>query len=91
MERKLAAIRAADAVGYCGLMEAEEAGTLPALMALRQELIKPLIGEHNGRIVKLMDDGILVEIACAVDADACAMANETALAKRGERIAAEHD
>jgi len=57
VERKLAAILAADLVGYTHLMEVDEAGTLTRLEALRAELIDPLIAKHNGRVVKLMGDG----------------------------------
>ena len=74
MERRLAAILAADVVGYTRLMGQDEAGTLKRLTAVREEVIEPLIAEHNGRIVKLMGDGLLVEFASIVDAVACAMA-----------------
>ena len=63
MERRLAAILAADVVGYSRLMGADEAGTLAALKAHRQELIDPTIARYNGRIVKLVGDGVLVEFA----------------------------
>ncbi len=62
-ERRLAAIMAADIVGYSRLIEADEAATLAAIKALRAELIDPLLAEHKGRIVKLMGDGALVEFA----------------------------
>lgn len=71
MERRLAAIVAADVVGYSRLIRADEEGTLLALRALREELIDPKIAEHRGRIVKLMGDGILVEFASVVEAVAC--------------------
>ena len=61
MERRLAAILATDVVGYSRLMELDEAGTLAALKAHRQELIDPAIAEHHGRIVKLMGGGVLAE------------------------------
>ncbi len=67
VERRLAAILAADVVGYSRLMEADETGTLAALTTHREELIEPMIAEHNGRIVKLMGDGILVEFASVVE------------------------
>ncbi len=57
MERHLAAILVADAVGYSRLIRADEEGTLDRLKALRQEIIDPKVAEHNGRIVKLMGDG----------------------------------
>ena len=59
MQRRLAAILAADLVGYSRLMEAEEAATLQRLTALRESLLLPLIQEHRGRLVKLMGDGII--------------------------------
>ncbi len=65
MERKLAAILAADVVGYTRLMGADEAGTLRRLIELRQQVLEPLIAEHHGRVVKLMGDGLLVEFDCA--------------------------
>ncbi len=60
MERRLAAILAADIVGYSRLMRADEEGTLTRLKALRKELFAPKVREHRGRIVKLMGDGALV-------------------------------
>ncbi len=68
MERRLAAILAADVVGYSRLIRADEEGTLAALKALRADLIDPKITEHHGRIVKLMGDGMLAELASVVDA-----------------------
>ena len=59
MERRLAAILAADVVGYSRLIRADEEGTLDRLKALRKEIFDPKIAEHNGRIVKLMGDGTL--------------------------------
>ena len=66
--RKLAAILAADVVGYSRLMGEDEAGTLDALRVHREGLIEPKIAEHNGRIVKLMGDGMLAEFGSVVDA-----------------------
>ena len=73
-QRRLAAILAADVVGYSRLMGIDEAGTLARLKALRRNLIDPRIAAHSGRIVKLMGDGVLVEFGSAVDAVACAIA-----------------
>lgn len=73
MERRLAAILAADMVGYTRLMGEDEAGTLRRLTNLRERVLQPLIAEHHGRIVKLMGDGLLVEFASAVDSVACAV------------------
>ena len=74
MERRLAAILAADVVGYSRLMGEDEAGTLSALLRIRKEFIEPLVAEHRGRVVKLMGDGILAEFASVVDAVNCAVA-----------------
>ncbi len=81
MERRLAAILAADVVGYTRLMGADEAGTLRRLADLREEVLEPLITEHHGRIVKLMGDGLLVEFGSAVDSVACAMAWQDSVAQ----------
>jgi len=81
-ERRLAAIMAADVVGYSRLVGADEAGALARLRALRKELIEPLVAEHRGRIVKLMGDGALVEFASAVDAVECAVAIQNSVAER---------
>jgi adenylate cyclase len=82
VERRLAAILAADVVGYSRLMERDEAGTLERLKAHRKELIDPLVAEHRGRIVKLMGDGALCEFASVVDAVACAIAIQEGMAGR---------
>src|SRR5437868_12939760 len=72
MERRLAAIFAADVAGYSRLIGADEEGTLARLKAHRRELIDPTIAEHQGRIVKTTGDGMLVEFASVVDAVRCA-------------------
>ena len=74
MERKLAAILAADVAGYSRLMGADEAGTFARLRAHRQELFEPEIARHHGRVFKLMGDGLLAEFGSAVDAVECAAA-----------------
>ena len=81
-DRKLAAILAADVVGYSRLVGNDEAGTIARLKALRQKLIEPLITEYHGRVVKLMGDGALVEFASAVDAVECAVAIQKGVAER---------
>jgi TolB-like protein/class 3 adenylate cyclase/Flp pilus assembly protein TadD len=68
MERRLAAILAADVVGYSRLMEADEEGTLARLKALREAVIDPTVARHKGRIVKLTGDGALVEFSSVVQA-----------------------
>ena len=72
-QRRLAAILAADVVGYSRLMETDESGTLSRLRALRRNIIDPSIAAHSGRMVKLMGDGALVEFASAIDAVTCAV------------------
>jgi TolB-like protein/class 3 adenylate cyclase len=81
-ERKLAAILAADVVGYSRLVGHDEAGTVARLKALRKEFIEPLIADYRGRTVKLMGDGALVEFASAVDAVECAVAVQRGVAER---------
>jgi TolB-like protein/class 3 adenylate cyclase/tetratricopeptide (TPR) repeat protein len=73
VERRLAAILAADVAGYSRLMGAAEEGTLAQLKAVRKTLVDPKIAEHRGRIVKTTGDGMLVEFASAVDAARCAV------------------
>lgn len=82
MERRLAAILAADVVGYSRLMGADEAGTHAHLKALREELLEPLIAAHKGRIVKLMGDGLLLEFQSVVEAVECAVAWQKAVGER---------
>jgi adenylate cyclase len=72
MERRLSAILAADVVGYSRLMGANEVGTLTSLKSHRAELIDPTIAEHQGRIVKLTGDGMLIEFPSVVNAVECA-------------------
>lgn len=73
VQRRLAAIMATDVVGYSRLMGEDETGTLTALKQHRASLIDPTIAEHQGRIVKLMGDGMLVEFGSVVDAVECAV------------------
>ena len=73
VQRRLAAVLAADVVGYSRLMGIDEAGTLARLKAMRRDILDPTIAAHSGRVVKLMGDGMLVEFASAVDAVACAI------------------
>jgi adenylate cyclase len=80
--RRLAAIFAADMVGYSRLMEADEEGTIARHNVHRSELIDPKIAEHDGRIVKTTGDGMLVEFASVVDAVRCAVEVQQALAER---------
>ena len=89
MERRLAAILAADVVGYTRLMGADETGTLRRLTELRQGALEPLIAEHHGRVFKLIGDGLLVEFASVVDALTCAVAWQNGVAER--EVAADED
>jgi adenylate cyclase len=82
VERRLAAILAADVAGYSRLMGADEEGTLAALKTLRRELADPKIKEHRGRIVKTTGDGLLVEFASVVDAVRCAVEVQREMAER---------
>src|ERR1039458_6777233 len=86
VERRLAAILAADVAGYSRLMGVDEEGTLAALKACRREFIDPKIAEHRGRIVKTTGDGALVEFASAVDAVRCAMEIQRVMAVRNADI-----
>jgi adenylate cyclase len=85
-ERRLAAILAADVVGYTRLMGANEVGTLLALRNHRKELIETEVAEHEGRIVKLTGDGILVEFASAANAVKCAVAIQRAMHDRNADV-----
>ena len=89
VERRLAAILAADIVGYSRLIEQDEAATLAAIKGLREQAIDPLLAEHKGRIVKLMGDGAIVEFASVVDAVACAVAVQKAVADRQAKTPAD--
>jgi adenylate cyclase len=78
MQRKLTAILSADVVGYSGLMEADETGTLERLKANRAAIFDPHVANHGGRVFKLMGDGALVEFSSAVAAVHCALAIQEA-------------
>jgi len=86
MERRLTAILAADVVGYSRLMGANESGTVTALETLRSDFINPKIGEHQGRIVKLTGDGMLVEFPSVVNAVACAAEVQRAVRDRNKGV-----
>ena len=81
-ERKLAAILAADVVGYSRLMSHDEEGTLRLLKAHLGELVEPHIAAHRGRIVKRTGDGLLVDFSSAVEAVRCAVAIQAGMADR---------
>ena len=86
MERRLSAIMAADVVGYSRLMGANEVGTLTSLREHRAELIDPCIADHQGRIVKLTGDGMLVEFASVVSAVDCAVDVQREMRNRNAAI-----
>lgn len=89
MERRLAAILAADVAAYSRLMGDDEAGTLAALRAHHAELFAPTVAQHRGRIVKLMGDGVLAEFGSVVEAVECAAEIQRGMAKRNEWLSAE--
>jgi adenylate cyclase len=86
LERRLAAILAADVAGYSRLMGDDEEGTLVALKACNRSVIEPKIAEHRGRIVKTTGDGLLAEFASAVDAVRCALDTQRAMAESNAGI-----
>jgi len=81
VQRRLAAILAADIAGYSRLMGQDEAGTLARVRALRRELIDPKVAKHEGRIVKTTGDGFLIEFPSVVEAVAAAIAVQRTMAK----------
>lgn len=87
IERRLAAILAADMVGYSRLMEMDETGTLARLKTHRLELIDPAIAKNNGRIIKTTGDGMLVEFASVVDAVQCAAEVQKRMTRRNADVA----
>src|SRR5438045_3021694 len=86
MEPRLTAIPASDVVGYSRLMGANESGTLAALDALRTDFVNPKISEHQGRIVKLTGDGMLVEFPSVVNAVACAAELQRTIRKQNAGV-----
>lgn len=93
---RLAAILAADVVGYTRAMAADETGTLAQIKSQRKELLEPKITEHGGHIVKLMGDGVLVEFPSVVEAVQCAVDVQQAMVARNigvpeDRVVSEVD
>src|SRR3981081_1853298 len=86
MQRRLAAVLAADVAGYSRLMGADEMGTITSLKSHRRELIDSGIAEHRGRIVKTTGDGMLVEFASVVDAVSCAVNIQRSMVRRNAGI-----
>jgi TolB-like protein/class 3 adenylate cyclase len=86
VERRLAAVLAADVAGYSRLMGADEEGTLARLKAIRKTLVDPTIAAHRGRIVKTTGDGVLVEFASVVDATRCAVEVQLGMVGRNRDV-----
>ena len=90
VDRRLAAILAADIAGYSRLMGADEEGTLRQLKAHRKELVDPKITEHRGRIVKTTGDGLFVEFVSVVDAVRFAVDIQRTMIERTAQLPAEN-
>src|SRR5271167_5274173 len=88
VERRLAAVLAADVVGYSRLMEVDEAGTLARLKTVRLELIDPAITKCKGRIIKTTGDGMLIEFQSVTEALRCAVDFQERMARRNRDMAA---
>jgi class 3 adenylate cyclase len=88
VQRRLAAILAADIVGYSRLMHSDEVGAM--LKTHRKELIDPMIAAHHGRTVKTTGDGALVEFASVVDAVGCAVAIQRGMVSRNASLSEDH-
>ena len=89
VERRLAAILAADVVGYSRLVELDEAGTIARLKRLRHEVVEPLLSAHHGRLVQVVGDGVLVEFGSVVDAVLCAVEMQEAIAAHQTAVPAD--
>src|SRR5262245_13743806 len=89
VERRLAAILAADVAGYSRLMGVDEEGTHERLRALFRAVVDPTITGHRGRVVKNTGDGMLVEFASVIDAVRCAVAVQQGMAERNATVKAD--
>jgi len=85
-ERKLAAILAADVVGYSGLMERDEEGTHERLRELLRNVVRPAVETHRGRIVKTAGDGLIAEFASPIEAVRCAVELQQATAEQNKTV-----
>ncbi|QRM31399.1 adenylate/guanylate cyclase domain-containing protein [Microvirga sp. VF16] len=85
VQRRLAAVLAADVVGFSALMGQDEEGTLAHIRSLRREIFEPKIGDHQGRVVKTTGDGILVEFPSPIEAVRCAVEVQAAIADRASQ------
>src|SRR6476646_3961030 len=90
VERRLAAVLAADVAGYSRLMGADEEGTLARLKAVRKAIINPAIASHRGHIVKTTGDGMLIEFASAVDAVRSAVETQRSMAEQNAAVPPDH-
>jgi adenylate cyclase len=86
VQRRLAAIVAADVAGYSRLMGQDEEGTLDAMNAHLRDCVYPTVAEHGGRIVKTTGDGLLIEFPSIVDAVRCCLAVQQTMAERNESV-----
>ena len=86
MDRRLAAIMAADVVGYSRMIERDESGTVERLRSLRAELIDPAVAAHSGRIVRMAGDGALVEFPSVVEATQCAIDIQRGMHERNQAL-----
>jgi adenylate cyclase len=84
--RRLAAILAADVVGYSRLMGTDERGTIESLKQIRTDIIDPKLAAHNGRLVKTTGDGLLVEFSSVVDALRCATEAQAGMTERNATV-----
>src|SRR5215213_5307493 len=82
--RRLAAILAADVVGFSSMMERDEEGTASHVRAMRREVIEPKLSAHQGRLVKTTGDGFLAEFASPVEAVRCALSIQDAVAEQAD-------
>ena len=90
VQRRLAAILAADVAGYGRLMERDESGTMAMLKTRRKEVLEPLVAQHQGRIFKVTGDGVLVEFGSAVNAAQCAVELQKRMAAANEAVPEDH-
>jgi TolB-like protein/class 3 adenylate cyclase len=86
VQRRLAAILSADVVGYSRLIEKDEGGTLATLKDRRKTILAPLVSRHDGRVVKVMGDGVLVEFASAVNAVTCSVELQKRMAEASKDL-----
>ena len=88
VERRLAAVMAADVVGYSRLMGVDEEGTVRRIKSLLQDVVRPAVTEHRGRVVKTMGDGFLVEFSSVIEAFQCAVRLQAEVWARAQGVAA---